>query len=88
LVNPHLPIAFYKHDAPTMKIHADAEMAIITNGVARLKSQRESTRLGVRVEAQKSVRGVIGDGRGMSILPPHFNPGVSLSEVAPAERES
>lgn len=76
-----------------MRIQANAELDVISRGVARLRTQRELMRViggrveklelggGMHAKGSGGTGGVIGDGRGMSILPPRFNPGVSLSEV-------
>jgi hypothetical protein len=57
----------------TFRVCADNELAGITRAVARFRSQGELMRVvGARID---------GGGRGMNILPRHFNPGVGLGQV-------
>ena len=58
----------------TMKMHANTELAVISRGVARLRVQSMRREDGL----------VVGGGKGMSILPHRFNPGVGLSQVVTA----
>jgi hypothetical protein len=72
-----------------MRVCANAELAVISRGVARLRAQGELKRVvGARITAAATTTedGVettreIGDGRGTSILPHRFNPGVGLSQA-------
>jgi hypothetical protein len=71
----------------TMRVTANAELALISRGMARLRAQGELMRtVGARMEDSGRV-GIVG-GRGMNILPHRFNPGVGLSQVFLVEEET
>ena len=73
----------------TMRDFARTELAMVTRAWGKWKSQQgvvtEGMRSGVGVGSSGRQQGVegVGGGRGMSILPHRFNPGVGLSQVTP-----
>jgi hypothetical protein len=72
----------------TMRVTANAELALISRGMARLRAQGELMRtVGARMEESGGRVGIVG-GRGMNILPHRFNPGVGLSQVFLVEEET
>jgi hypothetical protein len=71
----------------TMRDFARTELAVITRAWATLRSQ--GGEMGMRVVGGAGRSGVegVGGGRGMSILPHRFNPGVGLSQVRPPTQD-
>jgi len=71
----------------SMRDFARTELAVITRAWATLRSQ--GGEVGMRVVGVAGRSGVegVGGGRGMSILPHRFNPGVGLSQVASPQKK-